>query len=688
MVKLLAAALASAALLAGGLAAISAVADRAVHHSATAVEAPIAPLSAAALDGSTVYAADGRTVLAVLRGPKKQIPVPLTRVSPTLIDAVLDTEDHAFFVHGGFDIPAIVRAFVHDTSGSGLQGGSTIAQQLVKMQYLNSDRTLSRKVKEAVLADRLEQKYSKSQILQAYLNTIYLGQGAYGVEAAAETYFHESATQLDLPQAALLAGMIQDPNGYDPVYQPKAARDRRAQVLDRMVVYGHATPAAAAKADASPLPTVTAPPATDPVTNYYVEEVKNELLAQGSPLGATYQARYDALFNGGLRIYTDMDPRLQALAEQTVKVDTPANSGGFQQSLISVDPATGRVRALVGGTGTTVSKFDIVTQGRRQPGSGFKLFTLIAALEKGYTVNDLVVGTAPCAINFPSDHDLLAHPATNDEGPGGGLTTVLNATAQSINCAYIRMAHEVGLDNVIATAHSLGISEQLPPYPSIVIGSIAVHPIEMAAAYAAIADGGTYHQPTFIDHIVDRSGRTVFRGGAPGRQVVPPALAAEADEALQAVVGNGTGTAAALPGRPVAGKTGTTNGNIDAWFNGFTPQLETTVWMGNPQAEVPMSDVGGIPVYGGTYPAHTWHDFMASALSDQPPAGFPPGPALPPGQCITSIFLVADDLLDHNQPCGASPTQIGGPTQPAPAGPAGPAPAPAAPAPGPARHHH
>lgn len=683
VVRLLALVSAAAALFAGTLIALSVVADHAVHHSAGAVDLPLAPLTADTLEGSTVYGSDGQTVLAVLRGPKKQIPISLQQVSPVLKHAVLDTEDHDFYVHGGFDIPSIVRAFVHDASGNGLQGGSTIAQQLVKKQYLSSARNVSRKIKEAVLADRLERQYSRNQILQAYLNTVYLGSGAYGVQAAAETYFHEPASALTLPQAALLAGMIQNPNGYDPVLAPEAARDRRGQVLDRMVVYKDITPDQAAAADAAPLPTVVPPPSSDSVSNYYVEQVKNQLLAAGSPLGATYAERYDALFNGGLKIYTNLDPSLQATAEQTVRADTPANRGGFEQALVSIDPGTGKVRALVGGTGTTSSKFDIITQGARQPGSGFKLFTLVAALEQGYTINDTILGTSPCAIDFPTDHDLVTHPANNDEGNGGGVMTVLDATAQSTNCAFIRLAHEVGLPKVIQVAHQLGITETLPPYPSIVIGSIAVHPLEMAAAYAAVAAGGVYRSPSFIDHIVDRSGQVVFNGVAPDRRVMPVGVAAEAEAAFQAVVQKGTGTAAAIPGRPVAGKTGTTNRSVDAWFNGFTPQLETTVWMGNPKAEVPMSDVGGIAVYGGTYPAQTWHDFMAAALAADPVMSFLAVPGnLPPSKFITSPGLVADDALNHGQPLGTS--QSGSPAGPAP----GPSPAPApAPAPGPGHGH-
>jgi penicillin-binding protein 1A len=645
-------------LVAGSLVAISVLGSGLVHHAASAQEIPLPPLSSSEQEGSTVYADNG-TVLAVLRASAYRKPVVLTAVSHALVTAVLDTEDHRFYLHGGFDIPSTIRALAHDTSGSGLQGGSTITQQLVKQIYLSPERKLSRKIKEAVLADRLEQKYTKDQILQAYLNTIYLGNGAYGVEAAAETYWQEPASQLTLPQAALLAGLIQNPSGYDPIYQPVAARHRRAEVLSRMVFYHDITQAQADAANAQPLPsTLPPPPQTDTISNYYVLAVRDELLSNSSPLGNTYDERYQALFEGGLKIYTNLDPTLQSDAEQTIAADTPSNTGGFQEDLVAVDPNTGKVEALVGGLGTNSSQYDNVTQGERQPGSGFKLFTLLAALQQGYSIYDTVDGQSPCAIKFPTDDDLVQHPANNDEGNGGGVLTIQNATAQSTNCAFIRLAHEVGLDNVIAMAHRLGITEYLPPYPSIVIGSIPVHPIEMAAAYATLASGGIYHQPSFIDHIVDRSGDTIYKGVDPGQRVLSPQIVSEADAAFTSVVQSGTGTAAALYNRPVAGKTGTTSLNVDAWFNGYTPQLETTVWMGNPSAEIQMNDVGGIAVYGGTYPAHTWHDFASLALANDPAVTFPAIQyyLLPPTQYVTSASLVADDVLDHNYVAPPPPT--------------------------------
>ncbi len=686
LIRFVALSAAGALTLAGAATGLVAVGRGLVRHAATAEAIPLPPLQAESpLGGSTVYASDGHTVLAVLHASESRKPVPLSHVAKVLITAVLDTEDHRFYVHGGFDLPSALRALAADSSGAGIQGGSTIAQQLVKQTYLTSVQKISRKIKEAVLAVRLERKYTKNEILQAYLNSIYLGNGAYGVEAAANAYFGEHASGVDLPQAALLAGLIQNPSGYDPILNPEGARRRRAEVLGRMVHYGDITPAQAAAANATPLPTRRLEPhvQSDQISDYYVLEVRDELLGPNSPLGGTYDQRYQALFEGGLKIYTNLDPALQKAAERAVAADSPPNKRGFEEGLVAIDPATGAVRAMVGGLGVKQSAYDVVTQGLRQPGSGFKVFTLLAALQKGYSIYDTVDSQSPCAINFPTDHALVSHPINNDTGNGGGIVTVLNATALSINCAYIRLAHEVGLYNVIDMAHRLGISEKLPPYPSMVIGSIAVHPIEMAAAYATLADDGVYHTPTFIRKVLDRSGATIFSASRRGHRVISSQLAREANVAFQAVVQYGTGTSAQLPGRQVAGKTGTTNSYVDAWFNGYTPQLEATVWMGDLHAEVPMVNVDGVAaVYGATFPAQTWNDFMAQALANAPLAAFlPPDPSqLPAPRYITSPALVRDDVLDHNYapppttvppsttspPTTASPTTTSPPSTTAP----------------------
>lgn len=636
--------IAALVVVAAGLSGLVATGVGIVSHATSAQAAQLPPLAPAPLEPSTVYAANGTTVLAVFHASARRLPVTLPQVSKALVNAVLDTEDARFFIHGGFDIPSTVRALASDTNGGGLQGGSTITQQLVKQTYLTSQRRLSRKVKEAVLADRVEKHYTKVQILEAYLNTIYLGNGAYGVQAAANTYFNTDVSNLTVPEAALLAGLIQNPNGYDPVLDPGPARARRAVVLSRMVHYQAITQAEADAANATPLPTtLTVPGAPSPnaTNNDYVREVESELLGSNSPLGGSYTDRYNALFEGGLKIYTNLDTSIQSTAEQKSAADTPSNSQGFEQAEVTIDSGTGKVRALVGGANS--SQYDIITQGTRQPGSGFKIFTLLAALEKSYNLNDTINGSSPCAIDFPTDHDLINAPAHNDEGPGGGVQTLLVATAQSTNCAYIRLAHEVGLSAVAEMAHRLGISENVPLFPSIVIGSVAVHPLEMAAAYAAVSADGIYHRPTFIDHVLDRSGATIYTGVDPGHRVFSSQVARQATQAFTGVLVSGTAAGKGLS-RPAAGKTGTTENSDDAWFNGYTPGLETTVWMGAANGEKPMTNVGGLSsVFGGTFPATTWQDIMTGITANQPIQYFANPDGGGPSKLIDSAQLQKDD---------------------------------------------
>jgi membrane peptidoglycan carboxypeptidase len=614
-----------------GVAVAVPVAVRGIYRNGSiSVANALAPLTSSFDEGSTVYAADGRTVLATLRASKTQLPVKLSAVSPLLIHAVLDTEDERFYQHGGIDFPSTIRALLNDSNGNSLQGGSTITQQLVKQVYLNSQRKLSRKIREAVIADRLEKLYTKNQILDAYLNTIYLGSGAYGVEAAAEGYWGEPASKLTLPQAALLAGLIQAPSGYDPIVYPAAARARRGQVLARMLHYKTITKAQENAANAAPLPTsVTIKPVQlQGIDGYYVAQVEAQLLGAKSPLGSTPAAREEALFDGGLKIYTNLRPIAQSEAEAAVVAGTPANTEGLEENLVSIDPTTGNVIAMIAGQDYAHHPEDVVTQGREQPGSGFKIFTLLAALQDGDSILDPVDGTSPCAIPFPGNDGYLKSPARNDEGDVGvGETTILNATAQSLNCAYLRIGHQIGLPAVIKEAERLGIpASEIGSYsetPSMVIGTAPVEPIQMAAAYATLASGGIYHTPQFISHIVDRNGDTIYRERTTGRVAIAPTIVAEADVAFQAVVQYGTGTAVQIPGREVAGKTGTTSGPTSAWFNGYTPQLETTVWMGNPNGGVASMTVDGVEVYGASYAAPTVHTFMAANLLGHPVEDFP-----------------------------------------------------------------
>ena len=685
----------SGAVLAGLLVGIAFSGNRLVQGAATLRGVPLGNLALQPQVPSVIYAADG-SVIATLRSSLNRQPVPLDQISPMLVHAVLDTEDHAFFVHGPLDVKSTARALLADISaGAAVQGGSTIAEQLVKQVYLTDRKTLTRKLREAVLAARLEAKYTKKQILDAYLNTVYLGNGAYGVEAAAKEYFGEHASRLDVAQSALLAGLIQAPSGYDPLLNPVGARLRRSEVLSRMVVYKSITPAQAAAANATPLPTTVhdAPGVAYTTYGWYVQQVVNELLTSPA-LGATHDERVSALFTGGLRIYTNEVPSLQAYAQKVSVADIPSGLAHVVAAFAVVDPRNGNVEALIGGPNGTTAQFDDAVEGQRQPGSGFKLFTLIGALESGYNVNDSVLAASPCAVQFPGVPEQYgyspAHPMHNDPGDPNGAVTIVQATALSINCAYLRLAHEVTLPKIIDVAHSMGLTDSTlnPANPSLVIGSEAVRPIEMAAAYATVADGGIYHTPSFVNRVVDRTGTVIYNGEQPGRRVFSQQVASEALVALQATVRYGTGTAAALPNADVAGKTGTTEHSVDAWFNGITPDLASSVWIGNPNGEVPMY-LNGVEVFGASYPTQIWHDVAAYALSGTPYSSFPsPVPALmPPVHYIDSLSLQRADLLSHGYAPPAATTTTSSTTTSATTAPAATAPRstrPAGPAPKPA----
>ncbi len=568
---------------------------------------------------SVMYAADG-SVVAVLHGDANRVTVPLSHMSPTVIDAVVDTEDAGFWHHGAVDARAVVRAMAANlTAGRVRQGGSTIPEQLVKNTLYDPGHSFVGKAKEMLLADRLERRLGRSRTLERYLNTVYFGEGAYGVEAAAETFFGTTAGRLDAAQAALLAGMIQDPSGYDPLHHPAAARGRRATVLSLMVAHHHLSAAAAQTAAVASLPTqVNLPP---PVHDYFSAAVQNELLSDPR-LGRTYQDRYRMLFQGGLQIHTTLDPNLQRDAEAAVAAGIPAGYH-LTAALAAIDPSTGDVRAVVGGPDFGASQFDAALAGAgRQPGSSFKVFTLVTALEQGHSINDVIDGSTPCSIPNPGGTPNPWTPA-NYEGEAFGPITLAEATAKSVNCAYARLALKVGLGEVAHTAHAMGITSHLAVVPSMTLGTNDVTPLQMASAYATLADDGVHHRPHLVQEVQAPDGRVIIGPSNTASRVISQQIARETTQALQQVVLSGTGTAAALPGRQVAGKTGTAENYQDAWFVGYTPQLATAVWMGNPTGEVPMVGVQGINVVGGSFPAHLWADFMARALASAPAVDFP-----------------------------------------------------------------
>lgn len=570
---------------------------------------------------SQVYDSKGN-LIAVLSDANYRIPVRLSQVPPVVVHAILDVEDNTFYSTGPIDLRGILRALRTDlVSGGVVQGGSTITQQLVKNAVLSPKRTVGRKIAEAILSYRLSQQMSKRQILARYLNTIYFGAGAYGIQAASETYFGEPVSRLDAAQGALLASLIENPAGYNPVAHPAAARYRRNVALEQMVQNADLTPAQAAAAKSEPLPKTLHPFVPPPMSAFVNQVVVN--LAANPALGRTKAERLATIYGGGLRIFTTLDPALQADAKAAVAAQVPQSGGRFTAAMIAMDPRSGAVRALVSGNPTTPLGFDVATGlggTGRQAGSSFKIFTLLSALEKGINPASTIDGTGPCKIDYPG-----AVPATiaNAE-PGYGIMSLYKATADSVNCAYVRLGIYVGLARVRAMAHRLGVTSPIPKdSPAIVIGSSSVTPLEMATAYSVLADGGILHNPHLVDKVTTSSGRLIMSSSKAGRRVVPANDVAVADKVLQGVIQNGTGTAAALPGRPAAGKTGTTDNFADAWFDGYTPQLVASVWMGAPAGEIPMRNVGGITVYGGTYPARVWHSFMSAALASQPVLQFP-----------------------------------------------------------------
>ncbi len=567
---------------------------------------------------SVVYARDG-SVLATLHEEENRVPVSIDTVPEQVQRAVLDAEDDRFYEHGAIDMRAVTRAMVVNVQAGGIyEGGSTITQQLIKITLLNSQQKADRKIKEAALALRLEENMTKRQILERYINAVYLGNHAYGLEAGAETYFRKHVDQLDMGEGILLASLIRDPVGADPFTQPDAARKRRDTIVDRMHDLGHLSleDAAAIKAAALPTP---GPPEPVRGSDYFTEQVKKQLL-DDPRIGASPKERFNAVFKGGLSVHTTLDPLMQQQAEQSVADIVPDTGGRFRAALVSVDPTSGAVRALVGGSDFASTKFDLATQGRRQAGSSFKAFTLMAALEAGYSPNDTILGAGPCSIPNPGGEPWTPG---NVEGEAPGVITLTDATVHSINCAYARLVTLVGPAKVAEVANRMGITSHLDPFPSITLGTMGVSPLDMAGAYATLAADGQKHPTYFVDDVVDAKGHVVLKADTHGEQVVSPQNARTETQVLKQVVTRGTGTAAGVDGWTAAGKTGTTDLHTNAWFVGYTPTLSTAVWMGSPEGDVPMYGVGGITVFGGTYPARIWHQFMAGALGSGPAVGFP-----------------------------------------------------------------
>ena len=573
---------------------------------------------------SVVFAADG-SELSLFVAEENRVPIALDQVPEHVVRAVLDAEDERFFDHGPLDLRAMVRALVENVESGGIsQGGSTITQQLVKTALLTPEQDVSRKIQEAALAVRLEGQMSKDEILERYLNTVYFGNGQYGIEAAAQKYFAVPASELSLGQGILLASMIRNPVGGDPWVFPDEAIGRREVVIERMAALGHVPPEQVEELKGEPLPE---PPPERPAqgSDYFVEYAKQVLLAD-ERLGATQQDRIQALFKGGLKIHTTLDPNYQRIAEEQVARIVPDTGGLFGAALVSVEPATGAVRALVGGSGFDRSKFNLVTDGTgRQTGSSFKTFTLAAALESGYLPNDVISGAYPCNIPDPESVEKVWEPR-NVEGSIGGSMTLTEATVNSVNCAYARLIKLVGPQKVVDVAKRMGVMEPLRPNLSLTLGSNDVTPLSMASAYATLAADGERRAPYVVERVEDRHGKVIIEADHKAERAISSQHARTLNQVLSQVVSRGTGTAAMIPGWTggVGGKTGSADNNLNAWFVGYTANLSTAVWMGSPGVtQRPMTNVGGITVYGGTYPAMIWGSYMRAVEAAKPPVRFP-----------------------------------------------------------------
>lgn len=523
------------------------------------------------------------------RGVHKSRTLEIEAFPDDLVKAVLAVEDRRFYRHVGIDPRGLLRALVTNLGAGGIrEGGSTITQQLAKILYLGPERRLRRKVQEAMIALWLERRLSKDEILARYLSEIYLGAGAYGVEAAARRYFDKPLETLTLGESAMLAGLIRAPSRLALTANPKGARERAEVVLTAMVEAGFLSPERAAQARAQPASLISAA-ASGPSADYFADWIESELRQGLGPV------------EGSLTLRTTLDPRLQTFAERIV-ADWLARRGEAesvgQAALVALAP-DGAVRALVGGRDYATSQFNRATQARRQPGSLFKLFVYLAALEAGYGL----------------DSRLLDRPVEvegwrpkNYGGRHRGAVTLREAFAQSINSVAVQLAEAVGRENVISQAQRLGLRGALPPAPSLALGTIETSLLEITASYASLAAGRAPLRPYGIRSLQGIGSDTAFTAQLDREQVgaLPPSQREPMLELLRAVVREGTGRAAALDGW-AAGKTGTTQDHRDAWFVGFTADLVVGVWVGNDDAG-PMKGVTG-----GGLPARIWRDFMAAA---------------------------------------------------------------------------
>ncbi|WP_416181686.1 transglycosylase domain-containing protein [Acidaminococcus timonensis] len=555
----------------------------------------------APMASSQFFDAKGNLITTV-DSEEDRIPVTLDKTPKKLQHAFLAAEDIRFYEHGGIDFRGIGRAIYTYIRWGEVQGGSTITQQLAKNYFLTQEQTLSRKLHEAFIALQIEQKYTKNEILEMYMNQIYFGQGAYGVETAANTYFGKHVQDLDLAQCAMIAGIPKSPNYYSPLSNPKAAKERQKTVLEQMTKYGFITKEQADEAYAEPL-TYKSLNESPGSKKYFIDYVIQLLVDKFGP---------DAVYKQGLKVYTTLDPDMQKAAE-TAAARTPTyytDSNKLKQpqsSIVAVDPKTGYIKAMIGGRGT--DQFNRAVMAERQPGSAFKPFVYMNAFEQGATPSDTVEDSPIPGSWNPQNYDRSFH----------GTITYRTALTYSYNVPAVKVAMKYGPEKVAKLAKKFGITTLVDDDDNAVIAlgglTHGVTPLEMAGAYAGIANMGKFNKPTPIIKILDRNGKVLYEHKTNPTQVVKPETAYMMISMMEDVMTRGTGRGAAI-NRPCAGKSGTTSDYHDAWFVGFTPDLACAVWIGDDNND----SLGGMT--GGGEPATLWRTFMSNALADTPASDF------------------------------------------------------------------
>jgi len=607
-------------------------------------------------------------------------PVTLDQIPDQVKLAFLAVEDREFYRHDGVNVRSLFRATLSNfASDAPQQGASTITMQVVKNDFLAGlERDGRYKLLQVHYALMLDRQMTKDEILERYLNTVFFGNNAYGVQAAAETYFAKTVDQLSFIEAAFLAGLVRSPSGYDPITEPERSRARFRQVLDRLVDDGYLTEAEAdAQIGTNTVPGVFVLPERVRTTperqytrTYYTEALRDFLLNRSDVLGATYEERYTALYRGGLRIHTTFDPNLQALAENARNV-LPDTQQGFDAAVVSLDTKSGAVRAMVGGRGFVPGEYETnMALSPRQTGSSIKLFILAAALQAGAMPEDVIDGRAPCVLPNPGNP---REPFEIEDAVSVALGNLREMTARSINCAYARLSQIVGLQRVVDTTYRMARSTYLypgqparehrpiEPFASFATGANEMSPMDMASGAQTIANEGVHHEPYYVERVERADGTQLYVHEDPGQQILDRGVALSAVDTMKGTLSEearGTARQWALQSWPAAGKTGTQESNTNAWFVGFTTHLTTAVWVGDPDAYTPMNNIPEFAganaerVQGGRYPAQIWNTFMNPAHAGLPPVDWEAPP--PNYRAPMRLYLPGTECLVRTAGSGRS----------------------------------